>query len=1584
MSTSEPFNTLGGYSVGIPPQLVIDSNGNVVTNVNAPNANLTANRVFANSYLYANGQPLSIGASGSNTQVQYNNNGLLGASSSFTFNSATNLLTVTNLQVGNRANLGSVANVVILGGTNGYFLQTDGTGNLTWAPAGNGGNTGNGTPGGSNTQVQYNNAGNFAGNAGFTYNSTTNLLTVGNISTGNITANYIVANWDVTANVVDANYLYGDGSNITNVNAVTAGVANSVAGANVSGQVNFAAIANSVAGANVTGQVNFANVANNVAGANVSGQVANALVAGTVYTAAQPNITSVGNLTSLTVVGNTTLGNQVVANYFIGNLFGLANNARTVTFSSQPNITSVGTLTSLTVSGTTILGNSVSANYFVGTLYGVANTALTANVANVAALANVANFANTAELANNTLYSNTANIANVAYSVSGSNIVGPVASATVAATVSSNAQPNITSVGELSSLVVTGNTTVSNITGNFIGNGARLTNLAGGNVTGTVANATYAVTAGSANTATSANIATTAGTVTTAAQPNITSLGTLNNLEVAGNIISSNITGNFIGNGSRLTNIAGSNVTGTVANAAYALSAGSANTANNANTATTAGTVTTAAQPNITSVGTLSSLSVASNISTTGNVLANSGFVRAGYFIGPLATASQPNITSVGTLTSLTVNGVTNLGNVGNLVIQGGNANYVLSTDGAGNLNWIAQSNGGSSNATPAGSNTYLQYNDNGVFGASANLTYNDSTRNLFVNGNANANGTVTAKTFVSNIADGTAPLQVTSTTPVANLAAQTAATVRSNAQPNITSVGTLTSLAVSGNISGGNVQGGNLISANFVFGTLTTAAQPNITSVGTLTSLGVNGNITGTNITSNTGIFAGNAAGLTNIPGANVTGTVANATYAVTAGSANSATSATTATTAGTVTNNSQPNITSVGTLTNLNVAGNVLAGNLNANNVVLSSNGAFFGNGAGLSSLNASNLTTGTVPNNRLSGSYNINVTNANTANTVVDAIQPNITSVGTLTQLYVNGTANLGNVGNIKIGGGTNGYVLSTDGTGNLSWTAQTGGNGNGTPGGATTQIQYNGDGAFAGSPNLSWTNSTNFLYVGGNATITGRVNASVITSNVSTGTAPFIVVSTTPVANLGVQTAATVRTNAQPNITSVGTLTNLDVSGNIVTNNLTVNTTFTTNGNIVTPLNVFANNGTVRANLLTGILTTATQPNITSIGNLTTLVVTGNVSAGNLSGANSVSANFVTGTLTTNAQPNINYVGNLGWLNVNTSVPNSNGNITFNGSMSGTGAASNITITGNVHAGNFVEANYLVGVLTTNAQPNITSVGTLTGITVNGTANLGNVANVKITGGTNGYVLSTDGAGNLSWVAQSNGGGGNGVPGGSNTQIQFNDAGSFGGSGNFTFNKLTNQFTVAGNSLVTGNSTTSRLISTGATGTSPFVVNSTTPVANLAVETAATVRNGAQPNITSVGTLTGLTVAGNITSNNLTVDNSFSVSNNIIAGGNIFANNGTVRGNLLTGTLTTSLQPNITSVGTLSNLSVTGNATVGNLLGANLVSANFVTGTLTTNAQPNINYVGNLGYLNVDTAVANGNGNIVFNARYWCSK
>ena len=55
-----------------------------------------------------------------------------------------------------------------------------------------------------------------------------------------------------------------------------------------------------------------------------------------------------------------------------------------------------------------------------------------------------------------------------------------------------------------------------------------------------------------------------------------------------------------------------------------------------------------------------------------------------------------------------------------------------------------------------------------------------------------------------------------------------------------------------------------------------------------------------------------------------------------------------------------------------------------------------------------------------------------------------------------------------------------------------------------------------------------------------------------------------------------------------------------------------------------------------------------------------------------------------------------------------------------------------------------------------------------------------------------VLTTDGSGNLSWTSA-----GGGTPAGSNTQIQYNNAGAFGASSDFTFDPATSTFTATAN-------------------------------------------------------------------------------------------------------------------------------------------------------------------------------------------
>lgn len=296
---ADPFNSLSGYTVGIPPVPVVSNVGTVVANVN--NDYVIANSVFTDNLRYSNGQRY---VPGSNTEIVFNSSNTFGSSANLTFNSTTNFLSVTNLAVPGTTNLGDVSQVSILGGLNGYFLQTDGLGTLSWV-AGTGGGS-NGTPGGSNTQVQYNDSGSFGGSPGFTFNENTNTLNVGNV----------VSNFYGT--------LYGTATSAT--------------------------------------------------------------TAGTVTNAAQPNITSVGVLTGLGVSGQIEAlmfqGNA--ANLFnipAGNVVGTIPLANRVADNAQPNITSVGTLTSLNVSGNTTSANIFGSNRVTaGNLFVTGNTSLGGNV----------------------------------------------------------------------------------------------------------------------------------------------------------------------------------------------------------------------------------------------------------------------------------------------------------------------------------------------------------------------------------------------------------------------------------------------------------------------------------------------------------------------------------------------------------------------------------------------------------------------------------------------------------------------------------------------------------------------------------------------------------------------------------------------------------------------------------------------------------------------------------------------------------------------------------------------------------------------------------------------------------------------------------------------------------------------------------------------------------------------------------------------------------------------------------------------------------------------------------------------------
>ena len=130
--------------------------------------------------------------------------------------------------------------------------------------------------------------------------------------------------------------------------------------------------------------------------------------------------------------------------------------------------------------------------------------------------------------------------------------------------------------------------------------------------------------------ANNANFANFAGNVTNSAQPNITSVGTLVNVTVTGNITST--TGIFNGDGYGLSNINVSNIIG------------------NSNFANFAGNVTNSAQPNITTVGNLTSLTVNDGVANASTLqfYPNANVVINTPVFGPLPYSSSKNFTAYG------------------------------------------------------------------------------------------------------------------------------------------------------------------------------------------------------------------------------------------------------------------------------------------------------------------------------------------------------------------------------------------------------------------------------------------------------------------------------------------------------------------------------------------------------------------------------------------------------------------------------------------------------------------------------------------------------------------------------------------------------------------------------------------------------------------------------------------------------------------------------------------------------------------------------------------------------------------------
>ena len=1082
---AEEFNSLGGYSVGIPPVPVIDANGNVVTNVLNTTGNVSAANIYAANYYYANGRPFNAGGNpyGPNNSVQYNNSGTFDGVANFTFDNTTQILAVPSLTVSGLSNLGPVGNITITGGGSGYLLTTDGNGLIQWSPPGSGSAISNGQSNVSidefngNVTIGVNSvanvvtftsnsvlvngnvtATNFLGNATtagtVTTNAQPNITSVGTLTavtvTGNVVAggvktnNLLYANgqpWDLQEAAggnqqvqfnngnnnfgASINFTFNTSTNILTVPNISANGSrlSSITGANVTGTVPFANVANNVAGANVSGEVNYANVANNVAGANVSGEVSFAAVANSI---ALSNVVGIGNIASINLDGN-------VANILHGD----------GTWGPE--------------------SGNLNANYanYAGEAFSVSGSNVSGEVANAA-------------------YAESANTANTAVTVTG------------------NAQPNITSVGTLVSLDVTGNVTANN----FVGTLANGTS----NISIPVANGNIDITAGVNKTVvvTSANVIVKGDLLP---ESNLThNLGSptqrWNDLYIAGNTIDLN--GSTItsdANGITLTNPLGGTFTVVGQGASNTASIVSGNSSivvdENSNVNISVNGITNVV------VVSVDGLKVNGNANITKNLIVGETIVATGNISGANLNTANGVYANTANITANLTSGNADLGNLAianyvNIanVLSGNIANFI------GNLTSLNANLGNLATANYVNIANHLE-------GNTANFIGNISSLNANLGNLATANYVNIANVLTGNIANFSGNAN-TGNLGTNNFIATGTGSFGANVNMNTYHINSLGYPDVPTDAAS-KAYVDTMVSSGIsyhppVYVATTTTLET--ATGGTTAYESPNGAANGIGAyISTTGVFL-------NIDGANVQ-------------------------TIGTrILVKNEANATWNGVYTYANTTAIIRATDADQygpdSTEQLSINDFFFTTGGIVNE--GIGFVVASPPGEIIFGTSNITfsifttsqVYDAGTGLTLtgttfsVNTTQPQITEVGTLTGLTSTGNVNfsntanvaLGNVTNVHLTGGTTGYVLSTDGSGNLSWIG--GGNisgiiGNniilGTPtdGDLTTNVAYNGwtTGTYV-TDGLDDLNQVS-LNIAGN-TFVGNIY---ITANTTSGPSPLTV-------------------------------------------------------------------------------------------------------------------------------------------------------------------------------------------------------------------------------------------------------------------------------------------------------------------------------------------------------------------------------------------------------------------------------------------------------------------------------------------
>jgi hypothetical protein len=281
------------------------------------------------------------------------------------------------------------------------------------------------------------------------------------------------------------------------------------------------------------------------------------------------------------------------------------------------------------------------------------------------------------------------------------------------------------------------------------------------------------------------------------------------------------------------------------------------------------------------------------------------------------------------------------------------------------------------------------------------------------------------------------------------------------------------------------------------------------------------------------------------------------------------------------------------------------------------------------------------------------------------------------------------------------------------------------GNGSPGGVTTSVQFNNSGAFAGNSAFTYDEANATLLVtnisvSGNAQIS-NVNISKISngnSNVSIPAANGTITTSVPVtSNPTLSSTVSLSTIGQLNFTSPSSTTNSIFNGESYRNAARGGGFAFSRGR-----------GTKVAPL-------SLQPG-DEVGQIFFSPHNGTTVGNDGSSIRAiVDSSYVANQSVVPVNLRINLPSNVG--NVTTYSPTyfySNGSFAPAGNI--------VTIANSDHQlGNSVTSNTFIG-----------------NLSATGVSNLGSNSNVIITGCTAGYVLSTNGSGNLSWVAQTGGGGG----------------------------------------------------------------------------------------------------------------------------------------------------------------------------------------------------------------------------------